>query len=141
MASPTSGPLPRNIYVKYNTNGTVTTIPFSDKAHPLQFEPGERVNFVSDSQVALYIRLDPAQFEPSPFTPLTDSVKVKKDSCASENKKAEPKMYDCGFVQVENGVPTGYGWLPENVKAVVAYDVKAVVAYQGGTIGVWGEDC
>jgi hypothetical protein len=134
MASPTSGPLPKNIYVKYNTtNWTVTTIPFSDEAHPLRFEPGERVNFVSDSHVALYIRLDPAQFEPSPFTPLTDGVKVKKDSCATENMKAAPKMFDCGFVQVENGVPTGYGWLPDNV--------KAVVAYQGGTMGIWGEDC
>jgi hypothetical protein len=102
----------------------VTTIPASNQSNPLLFKQGERIKFISDSNVAVYIQLDPKNFQPSEVDPQTGEVNVKNDTTGK-------KMINCGFVQVENGVLTGYGWLPINV--------RHIVAYEEGTLGIWGE--
>lgn len=124
MASPTTGTTdiqPRLVYLKYDENGRVTTIPPSNQSNPLLFDTDELVQFVSDSAVAVYMQLGSTKFNPSVFLPGTAVKYIGKQD------PQNPVMLKCGYVKVVNGVPTSYGWVPDNVKAAtVQYDPKVI---------------
>jgi len=131
MASPISTEVhPKQVFLKYNQDGTVTTIPPSNASETLHFELGDRVQFISDSDVAVYIQLDPTKFSPSVFTAGIDSVVYIDATPRDQRKKA---MHSCGYVKVVNGVATGWGWLPDHVDPAVVKSTPPT----GGSYGVW----
>lgn len=132
MASPTTGTQPRQIYLKFTPNGTVTTIPANSQSDPLLFKPDELVQFVSDSDVAVYIKFNSNKFDPNVFLP------GKTVKYIGPNDPKNPVMHDCGYVEVVDGVPTSYGWVPDNVTAgTEPYKPRIDGPY--GSYGVFGE--
>src|ERR1700720_2206781 len=92
MAStPTPQKKPQTIVLKYYTDEsgitTVTTIPPSDPTHPLKFQVGDRIEFISDQgpQAKVYVDLNTEAYEPSQFTPTSGPVTVVKEPGTSGN--------------------------------------------------------
>jgi hypothetical protein len=116
MASiPTPQKKPQTIVLKYYTDEggitTVTTIPPSDPTHPLKFQVGDRIEFISDQgpQVKVYVDLNTDAYEPSQFTPISGPVTVVKETGTSS--KAQ-----CWFEVKGKRIPpageVGYETLP-----------------------------
>jgi hypothetical protein len=130
MASPTSvRQNPKQVFLKYQQDGSITTIPSSNNSNPLPFELGDHVQFISDSDVAVYLQLDPTKFSPSVFHPGIDSVEYIDATPKNQRKTV---MHSCGYVKILNGVAIGYGWLPDHVKPAVADNTPS-----DGIYGVW----
>jgi hypothetical protein len=97
---------PREIYLQYSSNGTVTATPEA------QFRKGEFVVFVSDPGDEVYVKLNPHSYKPSVFTPTSGAVEV----IAEPAETTSPAL--CGFVKTIGGQKVAYGWLPRHVHAL-----------------------